>query len=256
MAAGGYAYYLTHIDEWLEDRYTEAEGLLAEGEYRDAIDLYRSIAERQSGHPRIPDALYKIGEIETLYQKDDQQALVAFLTLEKDYPKNPQALAAQKYLAQIYKNRLEDYGRAIVAYQNLLEGGVEEADQIQYEIADCYFRQENYEQARIEFLSLGKNFPDTPLMPEIRYRIAVTYSLEGLSKEAENAYRNMIREWPKSPYALEARFGLASVLEERGELKAALKILEELQGVYPDDDVLIKKIDQVAERIDKKKKAI
>lgn len=256
VLAGGYFYYQTHIDDWLEDRYIRAEALLAQGDYNEALELYRSIIQKKSNHPKVPASLFKVGEIEALYQKNDQQALIAFLTLEKDYPGKAETLSAQKYLANIYKNRMEDYGRAIVAYQSLLEGGIGEADQIQYEIADCYFRQGNYEQARIEFLSLGKNYPESLLVPEVRYRIAVTYSLEGLSKEAENAYRNMIREWPQSPYALEARFGLASVLEERGELKAALKTLQELQGIYPEDDVLMKKIDQVTERIEKKKKAI
>jgi hypothetical protein len=55
---------------------------------------------------------------------------------------------------------------------------------------------------------------------------------------------------------MEARFGLATVLEERDELKAALQILEELKGVYPNAEALAKKTDQVKERINKKKRAV
>jgi len=36
----------------------------------------------------------------------------------------------------------------------------------------------------------------------------------------------------------------------------ALKILEELKGIYPKEDILARKTEQVRERIEKKKKAI
>jgi len=256
FSGGGYVYYVSHIDEWLEERYLRAEELLAEGNYEDALEKYESIYDNHPEYFRSPAALFKAGEIEALYLKEYQKALLSFLLLEKNYSNAEETLRAQEYLAELYKNRFEDYGRAIVALQKLLEGGGAEGDRIQYEIADCYFHQNNYEQARIEFLSLGKNFPQSPLMPEVRYRIAVTYSLQGMSKEAENAFRNMIKEWPQSPYAVEARFALASVLEERDELLAALRMLEELQGIYPNDEALLKKLEQVRERIDKKKRAI
>jgi hypothetical protein len=59
-----------------------------------------------------------------------------------------------------------------------------------------------------------------------------------------------------SPYALEASFGLATVLEEQEKLLEALKILEDLAGLYPKQDILERKTEQVRERIQKKKKAI
>ncbi len=66
----------------------------------------------------------------------------------------------------------------------------------------------------------------------------------------------MLAAWPDHLYAVEARFGLANVLEEREELVAALKMLEELEGIYPNAEALAKKTEQVRERIRKKKKAI
>jgi hypothetical protein len=63
-------------------------------------------------------------------------------------------------------------------------------------------------------------------------------------------------KWPESPYSIEARFGLAGVLEEREELKAALVVLRQLRGVYPSPELLEKRITQVEDRIKKKQKAI
>jgi TolA-binding protein len=84
----------------------------------------------------------------------------------------------------------------------------------------------------------------------------MTYALEGKLPEAAGAYRVVIERWSESSYAVEASFGLATVLEEQEELVEALKILEELKGVYPKEDILTRKTEQVRERIEKKKKAI
>jgi TolA-binding protein len=86
--------------------------------------------------------------------------------------------------------------------------------------------------------------------------MAVTYALEGKLAEAAGAYRLVIERWVDSPYALEASFGLATVLEEQEKLLEALKILEDLAGLYPKQDILERKTEQVRERIQKKKKAI
>ena len=80
--------------------------------------------------------------------------------------------------------------------------------------------------------------------------------LEGKLPEAAGAYRVVIERWSESYYAVESSFGLATVLEEQEELVEALKILEDLKGIYPKEDILTRKTEQVRERIEKKKKAI
>jgi TolA-binding protein len=163
---------------------------------------------------------------------------------------------ARRQVATLFKYRLDDCGQAIAAYQKVLDLPGPANDQLQYEVADCYFRLNNFEQARIEFETLLNNYPSSDLTAEILYRIAMTYALEGKLPDAVAAYRRVVQDWPESPYAIEASFGLATVLEEQEELLEALKILEELDGIYPKQDILKRKTEQVRERIEKKKKAI
>jgi len=253
---GGLVYYVTHLDELLSEDYAQAEALLEQGDYAPAAKAFRRLYERHPSFSLAPQAIFQSGEILNLYLQSYQEALLAYLLVEKDYPSTELSRRAQRQVAEIYKNRLRDFPRAIVAFQKLLDSGADGGDRIQYEVADAYFRLENFEQARIEFESLQKNFPDSPLLPEVQYRIAVTWSLEGRLKEAENAFRLVSERWPESSYALEARFGLATSLEEREELREALGVLEALRGVYPNAEALEKKVVQVQERIRKKKKAI
>jgi tetratricopeptide (TPR) repeat protein len=178
------------------------------------------------------------------------------LLVERDYPGRNESQRAQRRAAEIYKYRLNDYDRALMMYQKLLENSITDGARIQYEIADTYFRQNNIEQARIEMESLLKNFPGSPLVPEALFRIAAIFALEGSLQDAEFIYRKLLEEHPDSPFTLEARFGLVSVLERKGELRAALNNLETLRGEYPKPGVIDRKVRQIKERIQKKKKAI
>lgn len=256
LVFGGLIYYVTHLDELLSDDFGRAEALFEEQQYEQAAAAFRRLYEHHPSFHQAPQAVFQSGEILNLYLQKYHEAVLAYLLVEKDYPNTELARRAQRQIAEIYKNRLRDYPRAIIAYQKLLDSGAEGGDRIQYEVADTYFRLENFEQARIEFESLLKNYPGSPLLPEVAYRIAVTWSLEGKPKEAERAFRQVSERWPESTYALEARFGLATSLEEREELREALALLEALQGSYPNAEAVRKKIEQVQERMRKKKKAI
>lgn len=242
-------------EELLEARFVTAQRLLQKELFADAADQFHQLYQQHPEFVHASDALFLRADILNRYLGDYQEALVCFLLLERDYPENSHLTEAYRQVAGIYKHRLEDFGRAIEAYQKVQEQQTDSADWVQYEIADSYFRLNNFEQARIEFTSLLKNFPDSALAPEVQFRVAVTYALEGQLPEAAGAYQLVAERWPDSPYAPEAQFGLAGVLEEQEELQKSLRILEQLEG-YQNPEVLQQKIEKVRARIGKKKKAI
>ncbi len=254
IAGGGY--YLYNLESILEGDFSKAEQFQEQGNYEEAARIFEKIYRHHSEFYLAERALFQVGEIRNLYLKKYHEALLAYLLVEKDYPDSPLAKKALQQVANIYKNQLRDYPRAIVTYQKLLDNGVDIADQVQYEVADSYFRLNNFEQARIEFESLLKNYPESSLTAEVQYRVAVATSLEGDLKKAADIFKLVAEKWPDSTYAIEARLGLAGVLEEREELKVALEVLEGLRGIYPSPEVLEKRINQVKERIKKKQKAI
>jgi TolA-binding protein len=256
LAAAGAYWYQANLQTRLEERFQEGLVLRQETKYSEAVELFKGLHDEQPSFVRIPEALFQTAEIQDLYLGRYSDALLTYLMLERDYPDAPEVFAARKQVAVLYKYRLNDCGQAIAVYQKVLDDADGNSDQLQYEVADCYFRLNNFAQARIEFESLLKNDPQSDLFAEVQYRIAMTYALEGKLPEAAGAYRVVIERWSESSYAVEASFGLATVLEEQEELVEALKILEELKGIYPKEDILTRKTEQVRERIEKKKKAI
>ncbi len=247
--------YRANLDDFLQDRFLEGQSLQSVGRYAAALEYYHELYRQHPDCEQAPEALFRAAEILNHYQSNHQEALLCYLLLERDYPGSPMLLAAQWQAAAIYKYRLDDHVLAIATYQKILDQQTDDADQAQYEVADSYFRLNNFEQARIEFESLANNYQQSPLLPEVEFRIAVTYALEGKLPEAAGAYQRVIENWPQSSYAAEAQFGLAGILEEQEELQKALEVLEGLQE-YSNPDVLKQKIEKVRNRIAKKNKAI
>jgi len=243
-------------EERLHTMFNQAEELILSGNYKSSLSLYKEI---YAGYPEFvlaPRALFRSGEVNNLFVKSYHDALYDFHQLEKDYAESDYVLPALEQEAEIYKNQLKDYGRAVAIYQRLVDRGREPGDRFQYELADCYFRLNNFEQARIEYENMLKTWPQSPLVTEVRYRIGMAYTLEGGLKEAEAVFRALVKASPDSPFGIEARFGLAAVLEEQERLNEALEQLQSLVGVYPNPELLQRKVSQVEERIKKKKRAI
>jgi TolA-binding protein len=252
LLGGGFFWYRANLDGQVETRYRKGLALRDAGDLVAAAELLGELQVRHPHSARAADALLEAGRLLHLALGRYQQALLAYLSLERDYPATPQAATARLLIAELYKYRLDDQLRAIAVYQQLIDASAGDGDRLLYELADSYFRLNNFAQARLEFENLLRSYPLSALAPEVQFRIAVTHALEGAAEQAIAAYREVTARWPNSPYAVEARFGLATVLEERERLREALAILEALQGVYPHEGALAQRIAHVRGRIDVK----
>lgn len=256
LIIAGTAYYYSTLEERLHVSFARAEKKVLKGNYESAIAEYRDIYEDHPDFVLAPRALFRAGEVQNFFLKRFHAALLAFHNLEREYPDSPYVDEVLVQEAEIYKNRLRDFGRAAALYQKLLDRSLEPADQFQYELADCYFRLNNFEQARIEFENLLKNWPDSSLLTEVEYRVGMTYALEGKLKKAEKVFRSILKQKPDDLFAVETRFSLASVLEDQERLRESLKMLQALEGIYPAPEALQRKIEKVQDRIKKKKRAV
>jgi TolA-binding protein len=252
----GIVYYYATLEERLHASFSRAESLVLRGSYEKAINQYQDIFEDHPDFVLAPRALFRAGEVQNLFLKRFHDALLSFHNLERDYPDSVFVNDALVQEAEIYKNRLRDYGRAAALYQKLLDLGMEPSDRFQYELSDCYFRLNNFEQARIEFENLLKSWPDSGLITEVEYRIGMTYALDGKPVEAEAVFRKILKEKADDPFAVETKFSLAAVLEDQERLRESLKVLKELEGIYPAPEALQRKIEKVEDRIQKKKRAV
>lgn len=252
LMVAGFFWYRANLDDILENRYQKGLAMRDAGDYAGAVEQFRELQAKHPDCARAPEALLQAAKLLNFSQNRFSDALLVYLSLERDYATTPQAAEARRQIADLYKFRLNDQARAITAYQRLIDDDTDGADQLQYEVADCYFRLNNFEQARIEFEQQLRYYPTSALAPEVQFRLAVTHALEGDAERAMTAFREVPIHWPQSPYAIEAQFGLATVLEERDRLQEALSLLEALRGIYPNQEALEQRIANLQSRIGKR----
>lgn len=234
---------------------SEGIALESRGEAEAAQRVYLEIYEQYPETEQAPEALFRSGRIWQIDHRQEQQALLTYLQLEHDYPAHPLVIDAQEEAARIVKYSQRDNSKAIVIYQRLLDGNNSRAADYLYEIADCYFRLDKYDQARIELETLIAEYPDSSLVPDALYRKGGLLLLENHLEEARLDWQRLIKEYPNSPYRAQAQFNLARSLEEENRLKDALEQYQQLKD-YPRPHLLKEKIKHLKQRIANKKKAI
>jgi len=225
------------------------------GQLEAAQKLYQQLYEDYPEASQAPEALLRYAKIWQYDRQNDQQALLAYLQLEHDYPDHQLSLTAQEAAAHIVKYVLRDFSRAIGFYQQLLEHPMGNRGRYLYEIADCYFRLDNFSQARIELENLLHQEPDSSLLPDVLYRKGGLLMLENRYAAARADWQRLIEQFPDHSYSVQARFNLAQLLEEEDRLQEALKMYQKLED-FPQPALLKEKISSLRERIAAKKKAI
>jgi tetratricopeptide (TPR) repeat protein len=244
----GYTMWSDYFSSEAQRLLTKGVKLESLGRSTEALDKYRRIIAVYPHETTAPDALYRMARLWQFDLQDPQQALLKYLQLERDYSDSSHIQQVREAAAQIVKIDLGDDIQAIGYYQRLLDSEQGRPDHYLYEIADSYFRLENYPQARIELENLLAAYSDSSLIPEVLHRKATILVLENRIEEAAQDWQRLIEEFPDSVYASRAGFNLATVLEEKGELELALEEYRKLQQ-YPRPLLLEQKIDHLTRRI-------
>ncbi len=241
---------------WLEYQSSEVQRLMKKGvrqeslgRAHDALETYRLVLSESPGEVEAAEALYRMARLWQFDLQDPQQALLKYLQLERDYSDTDKIRLAREAAARIVKFDLRDDMQSIGYYQRLINSQQGEQDNYLYEIADSYFRLENYPQARIELENLLSEYPHSPLTADALHRKATILVLENRLDEAQQDWQRLADEFPDSSYASRARFNLANLLEEKGELDLALEEYLKLEN-YPRPLLLDQKIDHLTRRIE------
>jgi tetratricopeptide (TPR) repeat protein len=234
----------------------QVDQLLMEQRFTEAIHLLRSMQQENPRSSQGADFLLRAGDVSRIHLDQPQRALLDYLLLIQQYPDHPATLKAQRRTADLYFDRLQDYPRAITFYTDLLEAGASDTDLLHYRLGEAYFRQDNFEQACIEWGQALELYPDSSLVPEILYRLARTRALQGEIDEAIRLYQTLMEDHAGDPFVQEGRIGLAAALEEQGRLREALDVLEKLREDANDSPALMRRIEQIRGRMDRKKEAI
>ena len=159
----------------------------------------------------------------------------------------------QKRVANLFFEHSKDIDKAVAAYKKLTSFNPEslELDFFQFRIAEAYFRQNNFEQSRLEYQKLVERFPKSQYVGKSRFEIGNTYYMEGKYDIAIEAFKQVVRYHPQSEYEIESEFLLAQCLEQANKPTEALQVYESLKNRYSNPKVVQFRIDQLKKSLKK-----
>jgi outer membrane protein assembly factor BamD (BamD/ComL family) len=94
--------------------------------------------------------------------------------------------------------------------------------------AEALFRESKFAEAKTQFESFQRAYPDHPMAPAAVLGIAACLDALDKTNETLTAYQDVVNRYPGSVVASQAKLGLARLYQAKGDLAQALKIYEEL----------------------------
>jgi len=252
------------IQSSLSSRYLTAEKLWTEKNYRAAVTEFDRIVKDSPNSAIGLQALWRASSTRTLFLDDQEEAVRGFETYLERASNSDLAPQAQKEIAEIYFLKLDQYPKAIDAYQKLLESKKFSADDeamFLYRISRSYFLMGKILHSIESNEQLIQKFPKSPYFLKAKVDLANGWyavgdtEKEGYAKAMKlfQEIANLTRGRDETVYA-EALFGEASILEEQDQLEEAYNRFKALVSIYPVPNVVKIRMIRLEERMKRKRK--
>ena len=227
-----------------------AKKAVAKGDFHSALKILQGIREHDPDGPRAVIAA-RLGARVAQVDVKDYGAAVDFykhLVLRSDDPKERKA--AQKNVAQIYFENLQDYNQAVFEYERLvkLELSPDEAFRYRLNLAKSHFHLNNLTQAdhELDTLLSRKLQPD-----EIFDAKLLKANVEVANKNlagAAKSWEEILKEFPERSQREKVALNLVVVYEEMKDFGKAIETLENMRGQDPNPEFLNIRIERLKER--------
>ncbi len=186
-------------------RFKVGDALFLQGDFSGATNSYQAVLNDFGGFPAVASslgdrALYQILRA-NLELHDVDGATVAMRQLLEKFPKSE--LADNSLL--LVGDRLSDFGRPANAREVLLQ--------------------------------FEKQFPDSPLNPEVECAVARTFEREQNWRAAVTSYGNWLKNYPTNDLLPQVKFALAQADFHAGDESGAFRLFTSFVGRYPTNDL-------------------
>jgi tetratricopeptide (TPR) repeat protein len=221
-----------------------------QGKYKEALAHFDRVLKRNPESESAMKAARDGARIATLELKDYAKAIQyhQFLVLNSTDPK--ERMNAQKALAALYFDQLQNYDKAILEYNKLIKDSESDADKAQYklDIARANYYQNNFFQAQSELEQLLKlKVEDEEKFSAMVLQSNIYIAQKEYSKAIE-LLKKVIATYPDKALQENVPQTLAVCYEETSNFLEAIKTLESIKQHHPQPDYVELRIKRLKER--------
>jgi TolA-binding protein len=212
--------------------FKKTELLFGQKKYAEAIAECRSFIDRFPKSNLVPDAYFWIGKSSILLGQPDN-ALQAFNHVANAYPSNQAAENALLEIGNLYLSE-KNFTEAVSTYERM-EANFKDSDvaiQAAYQEAVAYELGGKVGQARGQFNTVMKKYPESIFADRSKVHLARIYRSEGSSSEAL-ALLNQVATGRTDELGAEAQFEVGVSKQLSGEYEDAISAFLRVKYVFP-----------------------
>lgn len=228
----------------------KAQAEAARGFHRTSLTYYDNVLIRAPESPSALIAAREAARISMLDLKDYQKAIYFNRHLVRYSPDADERLTAQKQIAALYFDHLQDYTQAVVEFGRLLATPLPFAEKTGYQLAatrsNYYIGRFDQAESEIDRL-LNERLDEPTRFAALTLRGNILVARKDFAKAVET-YRTIIREFPAKAKEENVALSLAVCYEENGDFKNSIAVLEGLRGTYKTPEYIDLRIHRLKER--------
>lgn len=231
--AGDYGKAIQAYDEILKDyrdsfyadyvQYQLGLSLLKSSNYNGAILAFQALRANFPGSKLSDDASYAMG-LAYFQQQDYSSSRDIFEKFPLEFKDSPLKADCANLLGTSLYN-LGEFSRAIEVFKHITAAYSQDASLTQraeYQIADCYYRMGDENEAMSRFKALRSKYPDSSLAPEVMWWLGEYYYRHNDINVARRYFSSLIRDFPDSNLVADAYYVMGSISHEEAKYEEAM----------------------------------
>lgn len=238
-----------HLDP--QSKYVEqARDFAKKQDWEQSVHFYEKAVKVDAESDRALEASREASRICVVHLKEDSRAAEFLRHVVKFTKDHTERAVAQRSLAQIYLEKLNDYPQAVIEINRALAFSRSEADrnQLRFMLARAYSFQRDFLQARSEVDQLLLETSDRDLRFRAKLLKAATLQNEKKHNEAIALFKDLLVQEPERSNNEQVALSLAVALEEQENFDEAIAVLEKVRVGYKVPEMIELKILRLKER--------
>jgi tetratricopeptide (TPR) repeat protein len=231
-------------------QFSSAVKLANDGSYKKALDRFSKVVRRSPEQPIAMESARRGARIAEFEIKNYSKAAEFYRHLIIYSPDADERIAAQKSLAEIYFQKLQNYDQAVIEFNRLLPLlPVGERASFKLDLAKATMNLNNLDQALMEINELLAQKVPVKLRFQSLLLKANLLQARKSPKEATAILTNLLEEFPDQARTENISMSLAICHEELGEFSKAIETLEKFKSQYPNPEFIDSRIRQLRARM-------
>lgn len=228
----------------------QIESAIERQDFTRALDILQKIIQHEPDGSQALNAARRGSRVAQLDAKNYPLAIEFYRHIVLRSPDSEERRQAQKVIAEIQYENLQDYNQAVVEYEKLLRLQNQPSEAFRYRLllAKSQLRLNNIDQAVAEIdLLLNQNHARDEIF-EAKVLKANTLVAARQLPEAASLWHSILKDFPEKSKRENVALNLVVCYEEMNDFSQAIEVLESMRVDYAHPDFLDLRIQRLKER--------